>query len=149
MKLANALAERSRLQQRLSELENRLNNNAKVQEGEQPAENPQDLLQEMDETLRSLEALMARINLVNSATTADGVTITELLAKRDCLKMRLKVMRGFLENASRKVDRYAKTEIVVKSTVSVSDLQKEVDAYSKELRLTDEKIQELNWMTEI
>lgn len=149
MKLANALAERSRLQQRLSELENRLNNNAKVQEGEQPAENPQDLLQEMDETLRSLEALMAKINLVNSATTADGVTITELLAKRDCLKMRLKVMRGFLENASRKVDRYAKTEIVVKSTVSVSDLQKEVDAYSKELRLTDEKIQELNWMTEI
>lgn len=149
MKLANALAERSRLQQRLSELENRLNNNAKVQEGEQPAENPQDLLQEMDETLRSLEALIAKINLVNSATTADGVTITELLAKRDCLKMRLKVMRGFLENASRKVDRYAKTEIVVKSTVSVSDLQKEVDAYSKELRLTDEKIQELNWMTEI
>lgn len=149
MKLANGLAERSRLQQRLSELENRLNNNAKVQEGEQPAENPQDLLQEMDETLRSLEALIAKINLVNSATTADGVTITELLAKRDCLKMRLKVMRGFLENASRKVDRYAKTEIVVKSTVSVSDLQKEVDAYSKELRLTDERIQELNWMTEI
>lgn len=149
MKLANGLAERSRLQQRLSELENRLNNNAKVQEGEQPAENPQDLLQEMDETLRSLETLIAKINLVNSATTADGVTITELLAKRDCLKMRLKVMRGFLENASRKVDRYAKTEIVVKSTVSVSDLQKEVDAYSKELRLTDERIQELNWMTEI
>lgn len=149
MKLANALAERSRLQQRMSELENRLNNNAKVQDGEQPAEEPGELLKELDGVIGSLEALIAKINLVNSATAVDGVTLTELLAKRDCLKARLKIMRGFLDNASRKVDRYTKTEIAVKSTVSVSELQKEVDGYSKELRLIDEKIQELNWLTEI
>ena len=44
MKLANALNERSEIQDRLSELQVRLNNNAKVQEGETPNEDPKDLL---------------------------------------------------------------------------------------------------------
>ena len=149
MKLANALAERSNLQERLSELEKRLNNNAKVQAGEQPAEDPQALLKEFDETLDAFEKLVAQINLANSATVSDGVTLTEMLAKRDCLRMKLKVMRGFLDNASAKVDRYSKSEIAIRSTVSVKDLQKEVDDCSRTLRLLDEKIQELNWLTEI
>ena len=38
MKLANALSQRSELQTRIRQLERRLNNNALVQEGEQPAE---------------------------------------------------------------------------------------------------------------
>lgn len=149
MKLANALSERSHLQLRLTELEKRLNNNAKVQAGEEPAEKPEILLAEMDEVLSALEELITKINLANSRTQADGITMTALLAKRDCLKQRLGIMRGFLNNASERVSRYSKSEVVVKSTVSVSDLQKQVDAYSKELRLVDEKIQELNWTTEI
>ena len=40
MKLATALAERSALQTRLTELQSRLISNAKVQEGEEPAEDP-------------------------------------------------------------------------------------------------------------
>ena len=48
MKLATALTERADLQRRLSELETRLNNNAKIQEGEQPAEDPTSLLAELD-----------------------------------------------------------------------------------------------------
>lgn len=35
------------------------------------------------------------------------------------------------------------------STVEVADIQKEVDVLSKELRETDERIQELNWTTEL
>ncbi len=58
-------------------------------------------------------------------------------------------MRGFLDNASAKVDRYTKSEIAIRSTVSVKELQKELDDCSKKLRLLDEKIQELNWTTEI
>lgn len=149
MKLANALADRSNMQQRLADLERRLNNNAKVQAGEEPAENPAALLAEIDEIVAAMEKLIAKINLVNSTTIVDGMTLTELLAKRDCLKMRVNIMRGFLNNASSKVDRYTKTEIAIKSTVSVAELQKEVDRYSKELREIDEKIQECNWTTEI
>ena len=151
MKLATALSERAELQRKLSELGTRLNNNAKVQDGEAPAEDPRELLSELDGALARLEELMARINLTNSSTKtpAEGVTITELLAKRDCLKKRVQFMRSFLDSASSKVDRYSKTEIRVVSTVDVSALQKQVDAASKALRETDEKLQELNWTTEL
>ncbi len=149
MKLATALTERADLQTRLAELQKRLNNNAKVQEGEKPAEKPEALLEELDVVLNSLEELMARINMTNSVTKSDGSTLTELLAKRDCLKQRLIVMRSFLNNASQKVDRYSRTEIKIVSTVSVEMLQKQTDEAAKQLRLVDEKIQELNWTTEL
>ena len=115
MKLATALTERADLQTRLTELQKRLNNNAKVQEGEKPAEKPKALLEELDVVLNSLEELMARINMTNSVTKSDGSTLTELLAKRDCLKQRLIVMRSFLNNASQKVDRYSRTEIKIRN----------------------------------
>ena len=54
-----------------------------------------------------------------------------------------------MDKASEKVSRYSKTEIRILSTVSVSDLQKEVDKLSKELRETDETIQGLNWTTDL
>ena len=149
MKLATALSERAELQRKLSELGTRLGNNAKVQDGETPSEDPSALLAELDGALRRLEELMARINLTNSKTTSEGVTVTELIAKRDCLKKRLQYMRSFLDNASSRVDRYSKTEIRIVSTVDVAKLQKQVDGVSKELREVDEKIQELNWTTEL
>ena len=49
MKLANALSQRAELQTRIRQLEERLNNNAQVQEGEEPAEDPMELLRELDE----------------------------------------------------------------------------------------------------
>ena len=149
MKLATALSERADLQRRISELSVRLNNNAKVQEGEEPAENPLELLKELDACLKRLEELVARINKTNNETKADGLTITDLIARRDCLKQRVSIMRGFLDASSEKVSRYSKTEIRVFSTVPVADLQKQVDAFSKQLRETDETIQGLNWMTEL
>ena len=149
MKLATALSERADIQRRLSELQTRLNQNAKTQEGEEPAEDPKTLLKELDNLLSRLEYLMVRINLTNSRTVSEGQTMTELLARRDCLFKRLAVMRNFLENASAKVDRYSQKEIKILSTVKVSALQKQVDEVSKELRLLDERIQSLNWTTEL
>lgn len=149
MKLATALSERADLQKRISDLGVRLNNNAKVQEGEKPAEEPEVLLKELNDCLLRLEELMARINKTNNMTRAGDQTITELIAKRDCLKTRVKIMRDFLNASSDMVNRYSKTEIKICSTVSVAELQKKVDAWSKQLRETDEKIQELNWLTEL
>lgn len=149
MKLATALSERADLQRRLSEIGTRLNNNSKVQEGEEPSESPQELMAELDRTVERLEELMACINLTNSKTFHEGKTITELLAHRDCLKTRIQVMRNFLDNASNKVNRMTRSEIRIKSTVPVSEIQKRVDLLSKELRQCDEQIQELNWTTEL
>ncbi len=149
MKLATALSERADLQERLSELGIRMNNNAKVQEGDEPSESPKELMEELNRILGRLEELIFRINLTNSSTKKDGKTITELLAHRDCLKMRIQVMRNFLDSASSKVRRMTHSEIKVKSTISVPELQKEVDQMSKELRQCDEQIQEINWTTEL
>ncbi len=149
MKLATALSERADIQRRLTQLMSRLNNNAKTQEGEEPAEDPKELLTELDTLLERLEWLMARINLTNSRTVTEGKTVTELLARRDCLTKRVTVMRSFLEAASAKVDRYSQKEIKILSTVKVSALQKQVDANSKTLRELDEQLQALNWTTEL
>ncbi|MCR4936027.1 MAG: DIP1984 family protein [Oscillospiraceae bacterium] len=149
MKLATALSERSDLQRRLTELSTRLNQNAKVQEGDSPAEEPEALLRETDGVLLRLEELIARINLTNSRTVSEGESLTEKLAKRDCLGKRITLMRSFLDAASARVDRYSRTEIKVHSSVSVSALQQELDRLSKSLRELDEHIQELNWTTEL
>ena len=149
MKLATALSERADLQRRISELGVRLNNNAKVQEGEMPSENPEDLLRELDTCLGRLEELIARINKTNNSVKCGDQTITDLIARRDCLKERIRIMRDFLNASSEKVSRYSKAEIKICSTVSVSDLQKQVDVWSKQLRETDEQIQEMNWTTEL
>ena len=48
MKLAEALQERADINSRLAELYPRLSNNAIVQEGEKPAEDPQSLIDEIE-----------------------------------------------------------------------------------------------------
>ncbi len=149
MKLASALVERSDLQRKISELSNRLNTNAKVQDGEEPAEKPEELLEELDSVMTRLEELVTKINLTNSSVVVEGKTLTEWLAKRDCLKQRIVLLRGFLNSASEKIDRYSRAEIKIVSTVNVKALQKDVDALSKTLREIDEKIQEINWTTEL
>ena len=149
MKLASALSERGDLQVRLRELETRLVNNAKTQEGEPPAERPEDLLAELDRMTARLEHLVARINLTNASTVSGGVTITEMIAKKDVLRMKTTTLRRFLDEASNKTDRYSKSEILVVSTVDVPTVQKHLDELSRELRLLDERIQELNWTTEL
>lgn len=149
MKLASALSERTDIQNRISELSVRLNNNAKVQDGDKPAEDPIMLMGELDRLFKRLEELMARINLTNSRTFSDGRTITEILAQRDCLKKKIEITRNFLNTASSKVNRMTRTEIKIVSTVPVAEIQTELDGLSKQLRIIDEKIQELNWTTEL
>ncbi|MGN1304324.1 MAG: DIP1984 family protein [Oscillospiraceae bacterium] len=126
MKLASALSERTDIQNRISELSVRLNNNAKVQDGDKPAEDPIVLMEELDRLIKRLEELMARINLTNSRTVSDGRTITEILAHRDCLKKKIELTRSFLNTASNKVNRMTRTEIKIVSTVSVSEIQAEL-----------------------
>lgn len=150
MKLANALSQRSELQTRIRQLEGRLNNNALVQEGEQPAEDPMELLKELEEDYARLEDLIARINRTNNAAkTEGGETLSDLLARRDCLKGRLSGLRDFLNNASCTVQRRTASEIKIKSAVNVRRLQKQVDGLAKELRELEEAIQEKNWTTEL
>ena len=149
MKLANALSQRSELQERIRQLEYRLQNNAKVQEGETPAEDPMELLRELEEDYAKLEQFIAAINRTNSSTLVDGIPLSNLLARRDCWKKKLQGLRDFLDCASELAPRRTVGEIKIRSTVNVREMQKELDRQSKALRELDEKIQEANWTTEL
>lgn len=149
MRLAEALQLRSDLQKRIYQLQERLNQNATVQEGEKPAEDPVALLHELDSCIAQLEELMERINRTNSQTvTAEG-TLTALLAKRDCLKIKVEAYREFLRQASGLSRRATRSEIKILSTISVQDYQKQVDQMSAQLRQVDGAIQAANWTTEL
>lgn len=149
MKLAEALQERADLNHRIQQLQQRLNSNAIVQEGEQPAEDPAGLLAELDGCVGNLERLITRINLTNCQTQVGGESLTALLARRDALKLKLSVYRDLAYNASQLARRATRTEIKVLSSVSVKDVQKQADGLAKELRLLDNSIQAANWTTEL
>ena len=147
MSLAEALQMRADIKTRISQLHSRLNDNAKVQEGEAPAEDPLRLIELLNAECSAYEELIRRINLTNAATELDGQTLTALLARRDTPSLELSIMRDFLQQASQRIDRYSKTEIKILPTVDVTAMQKTVDAKSKELRQLDAAIQKLNWNT--
>ena len=127
MLLAEALQNRADLQKRIEQLNERIEANVLVQEGETPPENPEKLICEMEECYRGLEALMVRIHNANAAThTAEG-TLTELIARRDCLIKRTETYRSFLEEARSCTRRATRTEIKILSVIDVSMYQAKCD----------------------
>lgn len=149
MKLAEALQVRKDLKIKLGNISKRLENNARVQEGEAPLEDPKDLLNELERTADQLEDIIGKINLANAKTLVDGHSLTELMAKREVLSLKISYLKSFSYEASDIVDRATGSEIKIKSTVSVPELQKKIDSLSKEYREVELKIQETNWITEI
>ena len=149
MKLAEALNLRADTAKRLSQLSERLAANAKVQEGDSPAEDPSELLEELDRLTKQLEDLISRINLTNSKTLYEGKSLTEMIAAKDTLSLKSSILRNFLSASSAKIDRYSNKEIRVVSTVNVRELQKSSDEISEEIRKLNVKIQELNWSTDL
>jgi septicolysin len=149
MKLAEALILRSGLQKRIEQLRVRLNNNAKVQENDEPSENPEELLNELDNNINQLKILIKQINRTNCVTVSNGQTLANLIAERDTLTLKSNILRGFLNIAGQKVNLYSTTEIKIMSTVDVPALQKELDLLSKKIRETDTELQQANWLTEL
>ena len=104
-----------------------------------------------DETINvaALEKLMAEINLTNCKTVVGGKTLTELIAEKDALTLKISHYRGIIDAASRVVPRATRSEIKIISAVDVHKLQKKTDEMSKQLRLIDNTIQQTNWTTEL
>ena len=149
MKLAEALQERADLNRKIAQLRERLENNAIVQEGERTPEDPAQLLVELDASIRRLEELMARINKTNTQTRDGEQSITDLIARKDALRVQVDAYRDIISSASQIARRAMRTEIKILSAVDVKALQKKADELSRELREVDNRIQQLNWMTEL
>lgn len=150
MKLAEALILRADCQKRIAQLQSRLMNNAKVQEGDAPAEAPQDLIAEIERANAELLQLIQRINKTNSATAFDNErTISDVLAERDCIALKRGAYANLAQEAVITHGRFTRSEIKYVTTIDVAETQKRADELAKNHRDLDARIQELNWQTEL
>ena len=149
MKIAEALIQRADAQKRIEQLRARLIRSAKVQEDEQPPEDPQDLLTEIDTAIAELTTLIQQINRTNAATQFDeGRTLTDALAERDTLMLRRGILTSLI-NATQPQTRYGRMEIKEYPTVNVSEIQQQVDDVSRQYRELDTAIQQMNWTVDL
>ena len=150
MKLAEALSIRKDLQKRIQQLEQRIKSNVKVQEDDEPLEDPNELMKELHSCLIQLEELIGRINLTNINTrNAEGLSITQLMAKKDTLTMRIAILRNIYSEATNIVNRYSSSELRIECVIDAKQLSKQIDDYSGRLRKLDIEIQSLNFLTEL
>ena len=120
-----------------------------MQEGDRPAEKPEDLFKELEGSLKQLKDLIVSINRTNQETVWKGKTLTEMIAEKDVLTMHLSSLRATLDAANVRSDRYSRNEIKFIRTIDVNELQKRVDDLSRDLRELDSKLQQANWMTDL
>ena len=150
MKLSEALIRRADIQKRVQQLRLRMNQNALVQEGSQPAEQPEELLAESRRALGELVTLIRQINRTNLATRFDETrTLTDALAERDMLMLERSILSGLVESAAIRLPRYGSMDVRLERTVDVPQIQQRIDVLSRRYRELDTRIQELNWQTEL
>jgi predicted transcriptional regulator len=149
MKLAEALVLRADAQKRLEQLKQRLLRNAKVQEGDQPAEDPKLLLEEFEELAGQLTTLIQRINHTTAGSRLGSMSLTDALALRDVLRLRETLYRELAQAGSITQNRLTKSEVKFKSAIPVREIQKLADSLAKEHRDLDAQIQEANWLIQL
>ncbi len=156
MQLAEALIERKALKDKLARLRERLVENAKVQEGDAPQEEPRVLLNEVDAALNELQSLTARINATNIRTLlaeGDARSLMDAIAERDMLALKRSMLAQLVQAASVTQQQRAygitRNEVKFRATVDVAALQKEIDALAKQYRELDTKIQTANFVSEL
>ncbi|MCQ2215219.1 MAG: DIP1984 family protein [Bacteroidales bacterium] len=150
MKLAEALSLRADIQKRIDQMQGRLEQSVKVQEGDVPAEDPQELFAELNNLVKQLEDLIFRINVTNTNTILPcGESLTLMMARREVLTKKVAILRSALNNALQLNDRFSRTEIKMVRTVDIPTLRKQCDTLSEELRLLEVEIQSANWTTDI
>ena len=127
MKLAEALIQRADCQKKIAQLRQRLSRSAKVQEGEQPPENSQELLVELEDAIATLTTLIQRINRTNSNTEFNNGTLSDALAQRDTVMTKRSALENLIQEASITQNRYSRSEVRFVSTVDIADLQRQID----------------------
>ena len=150
MKLAAALVMRKEWRNKMNELATRIENNVVSQEGDEPLEDPNELLKQLQATHQDTVALVQAINRTNATVRmADGRTIADVLAERDGLFRMVRHLRDIADKAAVEQVRYSLTEIRQVSHIDVTRVQEEIDRMAEKARQLDLEIQELNWTTDL
>ena len=149
MKLAEALSLRADLLKTIAQLKSRLKECSKVQEGDEPSENPEEVLAQLEKKFPELEELIYRINYTNMHTEHEGLNLTQMKEKKDALTLRITALREVLNYVTERESRYSRNEIKYIRFLDVAKLRKQIDSLSQELRLLDMRIQSVNWNVDL
>jgi exonuclease VII small subunit len=144
------LIERAELQRHNIELVEYIKGNVRLPEDEEPTGIPYELFNRYDANMARLEELVRRINLTNaSAKMKNGKSITEAMARRDCLSSMIRAYKeiyGWLTShflrefeGGGKYVRHA----------NYAELRDKINHLSQEFRVLDTAIQALNWAVEL
>ena len=150
MKLSEALALRADLNKRIAEVAQRMVDNAKVQEGTPPAEDCGALLAKLEEMSAQLQSLIWHINKTNLETKlSDGRTLTEAIAQRDILQIRIAYHRRLADQGVIKQSVQTRSEVRFIAQIDVTKLREISDQLAREHRELDVLIQSANWTSEL
>ncbi len=152
MKVAEALAERKALQDRLASLTTRARKNVLVTEGRQPLESPDTLLKEITATLELWEKRVVQINRANSQIILpNGMTLMEAIIRRDAITRHIGVYSGLLSvDGSPEWRGMVPHEVrPMIPAIDLSLLQQKVDDLTMERMNLDLAIQEAGWTHEL
>jgi hypothetical protein len=152
VKLAEALALRADAARRVAQLRTRVVASARYQEGEAPAEDPASLLAEAGEVFGELEELIRRINRTNAATSVDGGSLTDALARRDVLRLRHALVTSAADAAAgegQRGFRQLRSELKMIPALPVAELRRQADDLARQLREVDTLIQRTNWEVDL
>ena len=150
MKLAEALMLRADIQKDLAWCKTQMVKGALVQEGERPGEDPNELVQRVEDRSAQLEALITRINEVNLVSRdGAGRSLTQLMARRDMLRLKHGIYSDAHSEATDRQSRYGASEIKWKASFGAVEMRKRIEAIAAELRSLNVTIQQMNWSVEI
>jgi hypothetical protein len=156
MFLGEALADRASKKKQLEQVAARAAAVARYQEGEEPAENAEELLVKGRTLIGELRELARRINRTNSATELEpGFTLTDALALRDGYAAQYRLVTTVADAGSGASGRgiawarQLRSELQQVSAVQVADLRAEADRIAEARRNLDVRIQQAGWATEL
>ena len=150
MKLAEALIERAELQKENVQLLKRIKDNAMVQDGDSPAEEPKELIAKYEQNMERLLWLIQKINETNSKTSfGNGMNIADAIALRDCLGAKHRAYKMMYGYTTIEVDRYSRSEIKFVRCLEPKEVQKQIDKMAKEYRALDTNLQGINWTVDL
>lgn len=150
MRLAEALAHRADCEARFHDLKKRIVRNICVQEGEQPGEDAQLLLDEVDRLALRLMELVQTINRTNAVTRFDeDTTLADAIAERDVLGCKRDLLTAVADAAGSRYNNSIHENRRLVAVVPVSKVQRQVDQLAKRYREIDNRIQEQNWKTDV
>lgn len=155
MKLAVALNKVSALKQQIIETKERARAAAWHQEGEDPPEDVNELVEQGLNLIGRLETLVGQVNATNAATEIEpGLTLTAALARRDALSLAHKLVSEVANAAAGGRSgwgdmRIGRSELKRVSDLDVPTRRGQADGIAQQRRELDISIQQANWAVDL